>query len=264
MLLHVGPLRREDAVHHGVAHAPVASPVVMADHAVALPPDRLDGALRAEVEVVRAQPDDPAPDGLERVTEEEQLARRIEMAALKPRRVEGVADLDTVHGGHAVVVARGPDDFSTRQIAHDPWQHVPRALPLERGGDVGGRLVLRGYRGIPQLPELAGRGGVGDVPLVGSSERLEADAVSLECGGFECDHSAKLSRPGSVVIAFPANDGRRILNGDSREKGRIASLLNGRAPDFTGSTGRIRTAPCGRRDLSAAPSLPSKIRVPSL
>src|SRR5690242_1819162 len=99
MLLHVGPLRREDAVYHRIAHAPVAPPVVVPDHAVAFPPDRLDGALRAEVEVVRAQPDDPAPEGLERVAEQEQLARRVELAALKPRGVERVADLDAVHRG---------------------------------------------------------------------------------------------------------------------------------------------------------------------
>ena len=38
-----------------------------------------------------------------------------------------------------------------------------------------------------------------------------------------------------------------------RGKGRIALPLNGRAPDFPGSTGRIRIAPCERGDLSATP-----------
>src|SRR5678815_4543420 len=58
VLLHVGPLVREDAVHHGVADGAVAPRPVVADHAVLFRPERLDRALRREVEVVGAQAHD--------------------------------------------------------------------------------------------------------------------------------------------------------------------------------------------------------------
>src|SRR5262247_2366736 len=45
MLLHVGPFVREDAVHHGVADRAVAPQPVVADDAVLLRAERLDGAL---------------------------------------------------------------------------------------------------------------------------------------------------------------------------------------------------------------------------
>src|SRR4051812_48128410 len=52
MFAHARPFVGEDAVHDGVAHAAVAPRPVVADDAVLLRTQRLDGALRAEVEVV--------------------------------------------------------------------------------------------------------------------------------------------------------------------------------------------------------------------
>src|SRR4051794_30217118 len=46
------PFPCEDAVHHGIADAAVAPRRVVAQHPVLLGPERLDRALRAEVEVV--------------------------------------------------------------------------------------------------------------------------------------------------------------------------------------------------------------------
>src|SRR5687767_6601664 len=55
MALHVGPFAQQHAVHHAVADGPVASRPVMADHPVLLRAQRLDRALRTEVEVIGAQ-----------------------------------------------------------------------------------------------------------------------------------------------------------------------------------------------------------------
>src|SRR2546428_2097373 len=60
MALHVRPFRGEHAVHHGVAHRAVAPRPVVANDAVLLRAERLDRALRGEIEVVGAQAHDPA------------------------------------------------------------------------------------------------------------------------------------------------------------------------------------------------------------
>src|SRR5580765_2862385 len=69
MLFHVGPFVHEDAVHHGVADRAVAPQPVVADHAVLLCAERLDGTLGAEVEVVGAQTDHLAAELFEPVLE---------------------------------------------------------------------------------------------------------------------------------------------------------------------------------------------------
>src|SRR5205085_8473843 len=115
-----------------VAHGAVAARLVMADDAVLLCPQRRDGALRSEVEVIGAQSDDLARELLERMTEEQQLARRVDMAFLPALRVPRVADLDALGILDDVVVAGAADDGATRELAHDEGQHVPRLLAGER------------------------------------------------------------------------------------------------------------------------------------
>src|SRR4051794_25348407 len=102
MFSHVRPLRGEHAVHHRVAHRAVAPRPVMADDAVLLRAERLDCALRSEVEVVGAQADHLAAELLEAVGEEEQLARGVDVAALVARRIPGVADLHAIGRGDDV------------------------------------------------------------------------------------------------------------------------------------------------------------------
>src|SRR5688500_12066916 len=79
--LDVRPLGREHAVQHGIAHAAVAPRPVPPDDAVLFRAERLDGALRGEVEVVGAQPDHGAAHAVEGVREKEQLARGVDMAS---------------------------------------------------------------------------------------------------------------------------------------------------------------------------------------
>src|SRR6185436_15810126 len=122
--LHVRPLGRQHAVHHRVADAAVAPRPVVADHAVLLRAERLDRALRAEIEIVGAQADHLAAQLLESVGEKEELACGIDVRALAARGVPGVADLDTVGDGQDVVVAGAADDLAALQVAHRPGAHV--------------------------------------------------------------------------------------------------------------------------------------------
>src|SRR6185436_3051585 len=77
MPLHIRPLVRQHAVHHRVADAAVAPRPVVADDAVLLRAERLDRALRAEIEVVGAQADHLAVQGFKCIGKKEQLRRRI-------------------------------------------------------------------------------------------------------------------------------------------------------------------------------------------
>src|SRR5262245_50208969 len=160
MPLHIGPFLDEHAVHHGVADGAVTPRPLAADDAVLLRAERLDSALRAEVEVVGAQADHAAVQLLESVGEEKQLARGVHVGALAALRVPGIANLDAVGGGDDVVVARAADDLAALQLAHRPGQHVAFLLALQRRLDVAARLAGRRDGGEEELPELAvgGRG----------------------------------------------------------------------------------------------------------
>src|SRR5688572_19505650 len=103
--LHVRPFGGEHAVHHGVADRAVAPRPVVADHAVLLRAQRLDGALRAEIEVVGAQANDLAVQFLESVLEEQELAGAVHVRTLAARRVPGVAYFHAVGGRNDVVIA---------------------------------------------------------------------------------------------------------------------------------------------------------------
>src|SRR5438034_7402755 len=61
MALQVRPFRGEHAVNHGVAHRAVAPQRMVADDPILFRAQRLDGALRGEIEVVGAQAHDLAP-----------------------------------------------------------------------------------------------------------------------------------------------------------------------------------------------------------
>src|SRR5262249_26611064 len=195
MLLHVGPFVREDAVHHGVADGAVASHPVVANHAILLRAERLDGALGAEIEVVGAQTDDFAFQGFKCMSEKQELAHGVDAGALDTLRVPGPADLDAVRGGDDVVVAGAADDRSGFQVAHRPGQHGALLLPGERARDVGLRLLRLGNRGVEELPEAAVLRRVGQTLLMFSGQRLKAHAVAFERGRFRRDHAAPLRSP---------------------------------------------------------------------
>jgi len=61
---------------------PVAARLVVADHAILLRAQRLDRALRGEVEIVGTQAHHPAFERIERVLQEQELARGVDVALL--------------------------------------------------------------------------------------------------------------------------------------------------------------------------------------
>src|SRR6478672_3678121 len=195
MLFHVGPFVHEDAVHHGVADGAVAPHPVMADHAVLLRAERLDGALGAEVEVVGAQTHDFAFQGFKCMGEQQKLTDGVDVRALDALRVPRPANLHAVRGGDDVVVTGAPDDLASFQFAHCPREHRALLLSRERGGNIGLGLVRLGNRRVEELPEAAVLCGGGKSLLMFPGERLEAHPVAFELGRFRRDHAAPLRSP---------------------------------------------------------------------
>src|SRR4051812_38264695 len=103
MSLYVCPFRRNDTVHVGIAGRAVAPRLMVTQHAIALGTEPLDGALRAEVEVVGAQPDDRTAERLEGVREKQQLRGGVDVTALPARRIPCISDLHAVDGRDDVV-----------------------------------------------------------------------------------------------------------------------------------------------------------------
>src|SRR5260221_4151175 len=150
----VGPLRGEDAVHDRVSHGAVAPRGMVPDDAVSLRAERLDRALRTKVEVVGPEADDSAPERVERVGEQEPLARRVDAGPLMALRIPRVSDLHAIDAGDDVVIARGADDDAgVRHVAHDPRQHLAVLLSLQRIANVSPHALGMGYAGEPQVPQ---------------------------------------------------------------------------------------------------------------
>src|SRR6516225_9324446 len=103
----VVPLRRENAVHHRVADRAILPRGVVAEHPVLLRAETFDRTLRPEIEIVRAQTDDFATEGFERVPEEKEFAGGIDVRALTALRVPRVADLHAIEDCDDVVIASG-------------------------------------------------------------------------------------------------------------------------------------------------------------
>jgi hypothetical protein len=86
----VRPLRGENAVHHDITRGSIAPHAEVPYHAVFLRAQRLDGPLRAKVEGVGPEAHNLAPERVERVAEQEQLAGRVDVGPLTALRVPRV------------------------------------------------------------------------------------------------------------------------------------------------------------------------------
>ena len=82
MTLHIRPFAGEYAVHHGIADAAVAARPVIANHAVLFCPQRFNGALRTEVEIVGPETDHLAAHLFEAVAQQQQFASGVDVGAL--------------------------------------------------------------------------------------------------------------------------------------------------------------------------------------
>src|SRR3954471_19379359 len=195
VLAHARPLVFEHAVHNGVAHAAVAPRPVMADDAILLRAKRLDGSLRAEVEVVGAQANNLAVHGFEAVHKKQKLAGSVDMRALAALGVPRVADLYAVGGGNDVVVAGAADDRLGLEVPHRPRQHLALLLAFQRVFDVLLRLLGLRHRRKKQLPQPAIACRVDQPLFMLQGEGLETDSMSFELFRPDLDHAAPRSRP---------------------------------------------------------------------
>src|SRR5712691_11974003 len=129
MTPHVRPFSRENAVHHHIAHAAVATDAVMANHPVLLGAERFDGALRPKIEIVGPQADHFAGERVERMAQQQQLAGGVDVRALAAAAVPGMADFQAVDRRCDIVIPGRTNDDTARQVAYDPGQHVPSRWP---------------------------------------------------------------------------------------------------------------------------------------
>src|SRR5712672_4452355 len=195
VLLHCRPLLREHAVHHGVPDAAVASRHVMADHAVLLRAQRLDGLLRAEVEVVGAKADHLAIDCFKTMRKQKQLAGGIYVAALTALGIPRVADLHAIRRCDDVVIARAADDLAAPQVSHRPGQHLASLLAFQCIFDVFFCIFRLWNRRKEKLPQPAVLSRFGESFFVLARKRLQPHAVAFQRGGYHLDQAAPLSRP---------------------------------------------------------------------
>src|SRR5260221_8969450 len=86
------PLALDNAEHHRIAIAPIGRYLVIAQHPILLRAEPDDRSTRRVVEPVRAELDGDAPEFLERVRKQQQLALGVDRAALRAFRIPGVAD----------------------------------------------------------------------------------------------------------------------------------------------------------------------------
>src|SRR5690606_31605233 len=93
----IRPLRGQNTIEHAVPGGSVAAGLVVAEDAVALSAESLDGGLRARVEEIGAQTDYAAAQCLEGVGHQQQFARGVHVRALETRGVPRVANLHTIN-----------------------------------------------------------------------------------------------------------------------------------------------------------------------
>src|SRR5262245_57092515 len=94
MRLHRRPFAGDDAVDAGVAQRAVATDMMVAQDAVELGAEALDGPAALHIEIVRAEFDRDAAQRLEGVVEQQQLALTIERGALQAAGIPCRADLE--------------------------------------------------------------------------------------------------------------------------------------------------------------------------
>src|SRR6185312_2720326 len=203
MTLHVRPFSNEDAVDVRVPHRTVLADLVVADHAILLRPQRFDRLLRAEIEVVRPQAHHLATECLERVREEHQLARSVDVRPLPTPRIPGVADLDAIDLRHDIVISGAADDLARYEVADHPGKHVARLVAAQSRGHVRLCLMRLRHDGEPQLPKLAIRSCLADPGHVFFAHRLEPDRSPLEDDWCRSSHRFAII---SVLIRYQGAD----------------------------------------------------------
>src|SRR4051794_34197762 len=96
MTFHITPFINENAEHHGIASGSIPARLMMPNDTVLLRSKRSDRLLRREVEVVGAKSNHFASERLERVRQQQDLARGIHVTPVPACRVPRVSDLNSV------------------------------------------------------------------------------------------------------------------------------------------------------------------------
>src|SRR5262245_32207755 len=104
MAFHIRPLTRQDAIDHAVTYRPVTPNSMMADDAILLGSQGLNGSLRGQVEIVGTQTNHLTPKRVERMTEQQQLAASVNVATLPPFGIPGVTDLHPIDLGYNIMI----------------------------------------------------------------------------------------------------------------------------------------------------------------
>src|SRR3954468_10016158 len=239
MRSHGRPFGRGDAVDHGVAERAVRRDLVAAQDAVLLGAQTLDGAAALVIEEVGAEFHRDAVQGFEGVGEQQQLALRVEWAALRALAIPGRTDLHAAVGGIDVHVGRHAHDL-TVAIEHGEGEHRARGLKTEPPVDFLAHVVRRRNRGVPDGGELTILHGLDQPLAVLMRQRLQTGMLSAQGDGIRPGHCRSLS----VVIASEANQSR-LSAPHPEERGTRVSKDEGPAGGLALRDAREGRAPQG-------------------
>src|SRR5438093_11073043 len=106
MAADVGPFRGENAVHHDIARAPIATDAVVSNDTILLGAECFDGALGAKVEVVGAETEHLTAERVEGVSKQQELAGAGNVCALATEPVADVTNYHALNRRRDVVRAR--------------------------------------------------------------------------------------------------------------------------------------------------------------
>ena len=178
------PLAFDDAIDTGIAVTALCGGVpielMTAQHTVEFGSQPLDSGSTLSVEKVGAKFDRDAAKGIERVRKEEQLALRIDRAALHGLAIPSRADFNAAIAG--VNVHEGGHSHCTPGVVVQDGKRQHRALPLQfqSSCNLAGHSFWRGYRGVPEFPQLSVLSGFHQVTELRDGERNQRRVRSSE------------------------------------------------------------------------------------
>ena len=211
----------------------------MAQHAVLFGAQPGDGVARGVVVPVGAQLHGDRLQAFEGVAEQQQFAFAVHGAALEAARVPGVPQLQPAVVRIGAEKAGAADHPPAFPVAHRERQVTVPLAALQGGLDIGGDPVRRRHEGVPQFPELAVGGGVGQRLGVVGRQRLQHHVLAVQRDRFDPYRHG----------CHPVGSGNRQDNGYRRQSPPAASV-----PAFICRSTRLRAAGM------ASQSLPSLVQ----
>jgi hypothetical protein len=177
---HGRPVVVDDAVVHAVALVRVLREHVLAEHAFFRRADALDRTLGVRVPRVRLQFDAQTAERLERVTQEQVLALRVDRGALRARRQPRAADLEPPVTRADVKVARAAHGLARRAFDQRERKLCARGLTGERIIDVARELLARTRPVRQPRPDLVRLACTHQRLGVLRGQRIQADVRAFE------------------------------------------------------------------------------------